>query len=202
MPAKERVLERSTGHMISSGNNQDFNNHVMSSTHCIYGVFNSHVVLGNTSFNKLIGVDRTSLNLFKFSGQRIWVLDDGEYRVLGMPSAYETGANHSRWIYKYQGGYIQITSFSSQNTTTIQLDIELINLEQPLDISISSQLVMGNNENDSVVSVAREGRYIVVTGENALISETYPDLKYTWLASLKLMSCRLSSWMDRSNTCC
>ncbi|PSW16606.1 cellobiose phosphorylase [Photobacterium rosenbergii] len=183
MPAKERVLERSTGHMISSGNNQDFNNHVMSSTHCIYGVFNSHVVLGNTSFNKLIGVDRTSLNLFKFSGQRIWVLDDGEYRVLGMPSAYETGANHSRWIYKYQGGYIQITSFSSQNTTTIQLDIELINLEQPLDISISSQLVMGNSENDSVVSVAREGRYIVVTGDNALISQTYPDLKYTWLAS-------------------
>ncbi|MCG7585552.1 GH36-type glycosyl hydrolase domain-containing protein [Photobacterium sp. OFAV2-7] len=186
LPAKERHLERSTGHMISSGNNQDFNNAVMSSTHGMYGVFNSHVVLGNTSFNKLIGVDRTSLNLYKFSGQRIWVLDNGEYRVLTMPSAYESSANFSRWIYKYQQGYIQVTSFSAQNAPTIQLDIELINLDQPLEISVTSQLIMGNNEKDSNVTVARESRYIHVTGDNALVAGTHPELTYTWLAAPEL----------------
>ena len=186
LPAKERLLERSTGHMVSSGNNQDFHNAVMSSTHGMYGVFNSHVVLGNTSFNKLIGVDRTSLNLFKFSGQRIWVQDGGEYRVLAMPSAYEAGANFSRWIYKYKQGYIQVTSFSAQNMPTIQMDIELLNLDQALEVSVASQLIMGNNEKDANVTVTREGRYIHVTGDNALNAETHPELKYTWLAAPEL----------------
>ncbi|MET4693652.1 cellobiose phosphorylase [Endozoicomonas sp. NE40] len=46
---KELYLERSTGHMISSGNNQDFTNAVLSSTHGMYGVFNSHLVLVSTN---------------------------------------------------------------------------------------------------------------------------------------------------------
>ncbi|MGF1758224.1 cellobiose phosphorylase [Photobacterium sagamiensis] len=186
LPAKERLLERSTGHMISSGNNQDFANAVMSSTHCMYGVFNSHIVVGNTSFNKLLGVERTSLNLFKFSGQRIWIKDGDEYRNLTMPSAYEVGANYSRWIYKYKQGYIQVTSFSAQNTPSIQTDIELLNLEQSLEVIITNQLLMGNNEKDTNVTVTREDRLIHVTGDNQMISDTYPELEYQWLVDPEL----------------
>lgn len=186
LQGKERLLERSTGHMISSGNNQDFRNPILSSTHGMYGVFNSHVVLGNTSFNKLIGVDRTSLNLFKFSGQRIWVRDGEEYRILTMPSAYETGANFSRWIYKYKEGFILINVFSAQNTPSIQLEIELVDLAEPVELSITNQLVMGNNEKDSKIEVTRDGKYIHISAHNDLVDQFCPDLSYSMLPSPEL----------------
>ena len=178
---KELYLERSTGHMISSGNNQDFTNAVLSSTHGMYGVFNSHLVLGNTSFNKLLGVDRTFLNLFKSSGQRIWVKVDGEYKVLTMPSAFETGANFSRWVYKINGGYIQIRCFSACDTTALQMDIETINISEPLDIQISNQLIMGNNEKGATVSVTSRDRFIHITGNDELIAKHHPELSFTLL---------------------
>ncbi|MGF1701946.1 cellobiose phosphorylase [Photobacterium makurazakiensis] len=186
LAAKERVLERSTGHMVSSGNCQNFENAVMSSTHGMYGVFNSHVVIGNTSFNKLLGVDRTSLNLFKFSGQRIWIKEGEEHRILTMPSAYEAGLNFSRWVYKYQQGFIVITSFSAQDSTAIQMDIETVNLPEALDIIVTNQLVMGNNENDANVTVNRDGAHLNVCGDFELINSTYPEMHYSILPDAAL----------------
>jgi cellobiose phosphorylase len=183
LAGKERLLERSTGHMVSTGNNQNFENAVMSSTHCMYGVFNSHIVLGNTSFNKLLGVERTSLNMFKFSGQRIWVKEGEEYRILTMPSAYEIGLNFSRWLYKYQGGYIIVTSFSSQEQTAVQLDIETQGLSDALDIVITNQLLMGNNENENDVTVTCEGNTFRIDGNNELVGSTYPEMSYVMSAS-------------------
>ena len=156
---KELYLERSTGHMVSSGNNQNFTNAVLSSTHGMYGVFNSHLVLGNTSFNKLLGVDRTFLNPFKSTGQRIWVKVEGEYKVLTMPSAFEAGANFSRWVYKINGGYLQVRCFSACESTAVQMDIETINISETLDIKISNQLIMGNNEKDAKVSITHSGTF-------------------------------------------
>ena len=175
---KELHLERSTGHMISSGNCHDFRNAVMSSTHGMYGVFNSHIVLGNTSFNKMMGVDRTFLNLFKSSGQRIWVKENGEYRVLTMPSAFETGANFSRWVYKHNGGFIIVRSFSATDATTVQMEVETKGLES-LEILISNQLLMGNNENEAVVTVNQNGQNIHVTGDHELIAAHHPELSFT-----------------------
>ena len=183
LAGKERLLERSTGHMVSTGNNQNFENAVMSSTHCMYGVFNSHIVLGNTSFNKLLGVERTSLNMFKFSGQRVWVKEGEEYRILTMPSAYEIGLNFSRWIYKYQGGYIIITSFSSQEQIAVQLDVETQGLSGALDILITNQLLMGNNENENDVTVTCEGNTFRIDGNNELVGATYPEMSYVMSAS-------------------
>ncbi|WP_413111711.1 GH36-type glycosyl hydrolase domain-containing protein [Thaumasiovibrio sp. DFM-14] len=185
LAAKERLLERSTGHMISSGNNQNFVNGVMSSTHGMYGVFNSHVVVGNTSFNKLLGVDRTSLNLFRFSGQRIWVKEGEAYRVLTMPSAFETGLNFSRWYYKYQNGMIKVTSFSSNDVATIQLDIETVNLPT-LDVVVTNQLLMGNNEGDAKVDIIEEGDHLTVRGDFSLMSDAHPSLHYSLMADKAL----------------
>ena len=178
LPEKEKILERSTGHMVSSGNCQDFKNSIISSTHGMYGVFNSHVVIGNTSFNKLLGVDRTALNLFKYSGQRIWVKEGDTYRILTMPSAYETGLNFSRWIYKYQQGYIFVTSFSSNESPSIQLDIETIDLKKSLDVVVTNQLLMGNNENEASVQIERVDNLLKISGDCELIQSTYPDMYY------------------------
>ncbi|MGL6260953.1 GH36-type glycosyl hydrolase domain-containing protein [Vibrio sp. WXL210] len=196
LAAKERVLERSTGHMVSSGNCDNFQNAVMSSTHGMYGVFNSHVVLGNTSFNKLLGVDRTSLNLFKFSGQRIWVKQGEEFQILSMPSAYETGVNFSRWVYKYLDGYIVVTSFSALDYPTVQLDIETIGLDDALEVIVTNQLIMGNNESDAHVAVEHRDDHLQVSGDFELMKSVHPELSYAFKADPALAEVSLVKTED------
>ncbi|RJX71960.1 cellobiose phosphorylase [Vibrio sinensis] len=186
LPAKEKRLERSTGHVIASGNNQDYRNPIMSATHYIYGVFNSQLTLGNTSFNKLLGVCRNPLNQFTHGGQRIWVKQGDEYRPLGMPSAYEVGTNYSRWIYKYLNGYIEVRSFASSEEPIIQLDITTRNLDQVLEIAVSHQLVFGNNENDSIVRVLPENEGFTICGSNELIETYAADLSFNLMPSAEL----------------
>ncbi|MBY5944502.1 GH36-type glycosyl hydrolase domain-containing protein [Photobacterium rosenbergii] len=188
---KEKHLERATGHVVASGNNHDCNQPIMSSTHHIFGVFNSQLTLGNTSFNKLLGVNRNSLNQFKHSGQRIWVKEGDRFNVLAMPSAYEVGLNFSRWIYKYQAGYIVVTSFSSAASPAIQLNITTENLAQPLEVVVSHQLVFGNNENTGKVNVAHSEKGFVVNGDDELIAAKSPELQFTITPSAELAEAEL-----------
>lgn len=186
---KERHLERTTGHVIASGNNKDYRNPIMSATHYIFGVFNSQMTLGNTTFNKLLGVCRNPLNQFAHSGQRIWVKQGDVYQVLGMPSAYEVGTNYSRWIYKYLTGFIEVRSFSSAESPIIQLDIETRGLDAVLDIAVSHQLVFGNNEQDSRIHVSQDECGFVVSGSNELIQQFSPKLSFSILPSAELSEC-------------
>lgn len=174
LPEKEIYQERSTGHIITAGNNLDFKNTLMNSTHFIYGIFNSHLTLGNTSFNKLLGSNRNLLNFFKTTGQRIYVKINNEYRLLAMPSAYETGINFSRWIYQLDEGTIQIYSFASKDNAAVQLEIKLNKFEKPLELMITNQLIMGNNEEESIVNVTKSDT------NNCLFisSEDMPSLKF------------------------
>ncbi|WP_404969865.1 GH36-type glycosyl hydrolase domain-containing protein [Vibrio campbellii] len=178
LPEKEKHLERMTGHVIASGNNQDYQQLIMSSTHYIGGVFNSQLTLGNTSFNKLLGVCRNPLNQFTHAGQRIWVKVDNAFQALGMPSAYETGQNYSRWIYKLFGGYLEILSFSSAQSPVIQLEIKKHGIEAPLEIKVSHQLVFGNNEGEGKVTIERQGDLFTITGNDELIDQFMPELSY------------------------
>ncbi|MGF1688477.1 cellobiose phosphorylase [Photobacterium japonica] len=179
LQAKEKYLERATGHVIASGNNTDYRNPIMSATHHIFGVFNSQLTLGNTSFNKLLGVCRNALNQYTHSGQRIWIREGEAYRPLGMPSAYEVGTNYSRWIYKYRDGFLNICAFSSAEQPVIQLDIHSQGINETLDIAVSHQLIYGNNEQESGITVAQGRNGFIVTGDNGLIAERASDLYFS-----------------------
>lgn len=189
LAAKERYLERTTGHVIASGNNKDYRNPIMSATHYMYGVFNSQLTLGNTSFNKLLGVCRNPLNQFANSGQRIWVKQGEQYQVLGMPSAYEVGTNYSRWIYKYRDGFIEVRSFTAAESPLIQLEIMTHGLSSLLEIAVSHQLVFGNNEGESKIIVSQEDKGFVVRGENELIGKFGKDLSFAIEPSAELSEC-------------
>ncbi|CAH8242413.1 GH36-type glycosyl hydrolase domain-containing protein [Vibrio aestuarianus] len=178
LPQKEKYLERMTGHVIATGNNQDYQQSIMSSTHYIGGVFNSQLTLGNTSFNKLLGVCRNPLNQFTHAGQRIWVKHEGNYQPLGMPSAYETGHNYSRWIYKLMGGCLEVVSFSSAQDPVIQLDITKHGIESSLDIAISHQLIFGNNEGESHIEVVESDGQWLISGRDELIGQFSPELHF------------------------
>ncbi len=194
LPAKEQNMERTTGHVIATGNNTDYQNSIMSATHHIFGVFNSQLTLGNTSFNKLLGVCRNPLNHFSNGGQRIWIKQDETYRALGMPSAYEVGTNYSRWVYKYLDGFIEVRSFAAADTPIIQLEIETRGLDVALDIAVSHQLVFGNNESDSVIRVTQGEEGLTIQGHNELIEKFSSELSFSLLPSLEL-----SEWDIISN---
>ena len=77
--------------------------------------FNSHVVLGNSSFNKFLGDLRNPLNVQKISGQRIYLKYRGKYLLLGLPSYYVMNALSTRWVYVLEDDVIRIDVLVDEN---------------------------------------------------------------------------------------
>ena len=85
-----------------------------------FGVFNSHLTQGNTNFNVLLSVCTSQFNLAPETGQRIFVEVEGRRYLLGVPSAFEMGLNHCRWIYKHGNYCFQVRSWTSQGRSAGQ----------------------------------------------------------------------------------
>ena len=145
LKAKEKHTERPHGHILRSGSSLLPHDNIMSSTAYMYGVFHSHMTMGNTSFNKIWSLMRTPLNLFKSSGQRIFVKYDDIYQLLGMPSCYEIDLNACRWIYKTDQGTIVIQSWMSLHDAAAYLCIES---DVPHEFVIVSHAALGVHELD------------------------------------------------------
>src|SRR5690606_17618046 len=90
---KELKVERPHGIILMSGGNDRVTERVLSTTSYMYGVFNSQMTVGNTTFHKFLSNTRNALNVPKLSGQRIFVEMDGACRMLGLPSMFEMGFN-------------------------------------------------------------------------------------------------------------
>lgn len=144
---KELKVMRPHGHIIRSGKDIFPTDELLSSTSYMYGIFNSQLTIGNTSFNKLLSVSRNHLNVLKACGQRIFVKMENGYELLGLPSAYEVGINHSKWIYKGEKETIVVKVWSSMDDPACFLEIESENYER--EFIIVSNIVLGNNELDS-----------------------------------------------------
>ena len=145
LKAKERYTERPHGHILRSGSSLLPHDDSISSTTYMYGVFHSHMTMGNTSFNKIWSLMRTPLNLFKSSGQRIFVKYGDRYLLLGMPSCYEIDLNACRWIYKTEQGTIIVKSWVSAYEAVAFLSIES---DMAYEFVIVSHATLGVHELD------------------------------------------------------
>ncbi|MEY3609605.1 MAG: hypothetical protein RLZZ264_126, partial [Bacillota bacterium] len=83
---KEQLVERPHGHILLSGDVLHASEDVFATTAYMFGVFGSHTVYGNSNFHKLTGDLRHPLNAHTIAGTRIYLYDQGRYRLLGMPS--------------------------------------------------------------------------------------------------------------------
>lgn len=179
LQAKETKQERPTGHIILTGSDFDHSKEVMCSTNYMFGVFNSQLCVGNTSFQKMMSVNRNALNYHKNTGQRIRVKLDGQRYVLGLCSAFAVSRTCATWFYKVAGGTIVVRSFTCSSDTKVQLDIEAYGFADALDIEVTHHLVHGNHESESVVSVAKnDNLQTVVSGSNELLNEINPNLTF------------------------
>jgi len=118
---KERYVARPHGNVLISFSDEPFE--VLTTTNYIYGVFNSHIALGNTTFNKFDTNCRNGLNASKASGQRIMIKVDGEYKLLAMPAVYEMGFNYTKWLYKFEDDIIEITNLVDTDGSVIKMNV-------------------------------------------------------------------------------
>jgi len=178
--AKELLMERPTGHIMHSGRDLLPSDDILSVTAWMFGVFASQLTIGNTSFNKLLGVCRNALNALKASGQRIFVRTDSGYELLGLPSAFEMGPNHARWIYHDERRTLAIRVATSLEAPACRLSVD-VERGGPLELLVSHAVVLGTNEHDAagrVVVDSANARVELRPAPAALVSQRYPEATF------------------------
>jgi 1,2-beta-oligoglucan phosphorylase len=177
---KELLVERPHGHLMIHGDIKHVSENVMATTNFMFGLFNSHLVLGNTSFNKFLGDLRNPLNLHKISGTRIYVKIEDTYQLLGLPSYYEIGATTSRWFYKLD-----------QDVLIVDVIVDIDDNHQALrfyseskkkyEVIVSSQILMGVNEYSYDIEYQRNGNDLIFDApHDSMFYIKYPNLKYKY----------------------
>lgn len=179
---KELMVERPHGNIITTKIKENaINNHLITSTNYIYGLFNGQTVAGNTSFHKFLSTPRGLLNVLKNCGQRIYIKLDGKYRMLTLPAAYEMGMNYSRWYYVLPGDTLIITSFSVAEQMDIVLEVNSL-CNKNYDFIITNQLVLGEHEFQSPIDleeIDKENKILRITPDQEKWSNNpYPGLHY------------------------
>jgi 1,2-beta-oligoglucan phosphorylase len=124
--AKETRVDRPHAHIMQSGTGCVPDESIVSTTAFACGVFNSHLTQGNTNFNVLLSVCPSQFNLDLATGQRVVVYIDDKPCLLGVPSAFEMGLNHCRWIYKHAAGCLQVRTWTSPTTPRVHMDLKVL----------------------------------------------------------------------------
>ncbi len=176
LKAKERLTERTHGHIMRSGMDVAPNEEMMAVTAWMNGIFCSHISIGNTNFNKMMTPSRNGLNVVKASGQRILLRREKGYELLGMPSAFEMEYNSARWIYKGAEETITVRVWTDTETTACYTDIH-VEGSKALEFVVTNNIMAGNMEEERSpdVEVLRdEGIVLIKPDQDELISKYYP----------------------------
>jgi cellobiose phosphorylase len=128
--AKEVLADRPHAHIMQAATGFAPDENIVSTTSFAFGVFNSHLSQGNTNLDILLSVCSSQFNLDRESGQRIFVEIEGRKYLLGVPSAFEIGLNHCRWIYKHDGHCFQVRTWTSMSSPTVNMDFKVISGEK------------------------------------------------------------------------
>lgn len=171
---KEKQVERPHGTIIiTPPDTEKVNCALISSTHYIYGVFNSHVVVGNTDAHKFLSTPRNTLNLLRHTGQRLYVRLGDRYRLLTVPGLYEMGMNYSKWYYKTEEETFVVASYTLNKGCGIKMDVQALS-GKAYDFIVTSHVTIGPDEqaHDIVCDRISDGlRFPMATAE-------YPDTFY------------------------
>ncbi|UAL53242.1 GH36-type glycosyl hydrolase domain-containing protein [Metabacillus dongyingensis] len=175
---KEMLVERPHGHILMTGNNDKVSEHILTTSSFMYGVFNSQLVIGNTSYNKMLTNTRNALNVMKTSGQRIYAEIEGVYQLLTMPSLFEMGFNYARWYYKLEKDMLIITNFTTVDSPEVHLHVRSLN-GSAYRYLVTNQVSMNNNEYETSFKMVKDGQTLTFHADAASDSAgVYPELKY------------------------
>jgi cellobiose phosphorylase len=123
--AKELRVLRPHGQLLRTGRHLTPDESALTSTVWMSGVFHSMLAQGHVSINRFLSVNRSYLGFFRSQGLRVFARLDGEWRLLGVPSAFEMTPASCRWIYRHGAGEIQLRAAALSEPHALTLDIEV-----------------------------------------------------------------------------
>lgn len=173
---KELKQERPTGMIFIQNGFKKFKESPLSFTAYMYGVFASHIVMGNTDINYFSGEGKTHLNILKSQGMRIFVKINNEYKILTMPSIFVMGINSATWYYKINDDILTIITAISYDQNKIQIEV---NSKKGIkyDILITNYVSMCNTV---PVCKFNENKINFYFNDNTFTHSKYPNLHYSY----------------------
>ncbi|MGD0950201.1 MAG: hypothetical protein ABSA52_22600 [Candidatus Binatia bacterium] len=177
LKAKELKTLRPHGHLIRSGGHLVPDEASLTSTTWMAGVVNSLVTQGHVNINRFLSTTRSYLSLQRSAGQRIFVeLQDG-YHLLDVPSAYEMAPNSCRWVYKHEGGVIQVRSWAPIDRHELNLSIEIL-AGEPCRFLVSHHVALNGDDGADAVPaqfVQDEDGVVIRPAVECDVSRRFPD---------------------------
>jgi cellobiose phosphorylase len=173
--AKETLADRPHAHIYQAKTGFVPDENIVSTTSYAFGVFNSHLTQGNTNFNILLSVCTSPFNLSPETGQRIFVEINDQQYLLGIPSAFEIGLNHCRWIYKHGDHCFQVRSWTSKTSPRINLDFRVI---RGSDVKLLITHHFDNLNGWTVAPGETTDEYVARPGVKSMIAGKFPRAQF------------------------
>jgi len=174
LKAKELLTDRPHGHIIQANSGLLPDEGIMSTNPYAFGVFNSHLTQGNTNFNIFLSVCSGQFNLVKETGQRIFVRSDEQTWLLGVPSAFEMGLNHCRWIYKHHEHIIQVRTWTNPHSPNIHTNVKVLEGGE-IDLTLTHQF---DPLNSWKIIQEQNGEIIARPAQESMIISKFPEAQF------------------------
>ena len=146
--AKEEVVLRPHGHVLRSGEPRWVDAGHLGITCYAAGIFAAQAYIGNPNLARLLSVVRNHLNVARASGMRVFVFERGEWRQLGVPSAFAMTPGDARWLYRLEDGVVEGRVWCSPHGPAAFLDLRVV-AGAPRAFRVTHQLALGVNEFDA-----------------------------------------------------
>lgn len=177
---KEALVDRPHAHIMQANMGLTPNEGIMSTTSFASGIFNSHLSQGNTNFSVLLSIGTSQFNLEPESGQRIIVEINGNHYLLGVPSAFEMGLNHCRWIYKTRNHCLQVRSWTSADNPRVNMDFKVISGDKVNLLIIHSFDPLNGW---TVIPGNQSGEFIAKPSADSMLAAKFPDARFRVLVN-------------------
>ncbi len=178
--AKEIIVDRPHAHIMQARAGYAPDENIVSTTAYAFGVFNSHLTQGNTNFNIFLSICSSQFNLAPETGQRIFVELNGRKYLLGVPSAFEIGLNHCRWIYKHDDYCFQVRSWTSKTAPQVNMDFKVINGHN-VNLLITHQFDNGNGW--EIIPGNTKGEYEAKPSADSMIAGKFPQARFRMIVN-------------------
>ena len=172
---KEALVDRPHASILRGQSGLLPDDRIMSTTCFMYGQFCSHLSQGNTEFNRLLSVCTSQFDLEPFLGLRVFLRRNGQWLLLGVPSAFEIGPNHCRWIYRHRTGCISVRTWASVVGNQINVALDVL---EGGAVSLLVTMHFDESNNWQATWISGKAEIVLRPNRHSRLATIYPNAAY------------------------